>query len=123
MVLAVVLLFVCLAYGDSARFHEPKIYTEDFSKPAADYFLCRHCGADIAPVRSITSINSPAALESHVYQLYGLNNVKVQTVKNTFNFQFKIITIKKTLCVGKGNVSYNFENYSDILYYLIFTNY
>ncbi|VVC40177.1 CULT domain,Yippee/Mis18/Cereblon [Cinara cedri] len=103
MVFAVVLFFVGLAYAGSTRFQDTSIHSRDFSKPAVDYFLCRHCGTDISPVQSLISIDSPAALQSQTYQLFGLNDVQVQTVKNTLNFQFQIIILKKTLCVGKGN--------------------
>jgi len=83
MVFAVVLLFVCLAFGGSARFQDTDIHSENLPKTAIDYFLCRHCGTDISPVSSLVSINSPAALESRVSQLFGLNDVKVQNVKNS----------------------------------------
>jgi len=103
MVLAVVLLFVSLAFGGSARFQDTDIHSENLPKTAIDYFLCRHCGTDISPVSSLVSINSPAALESRVSQLFGLNDVKVQTVKNSLKLQFEILTISKAFCVGKGN--------------------
>ncbi|XP_025208346.1 protein cereblon homolog [Melanaphis sacchari] len=103
MVFAVVILFVCLAYGSSARFQDTNIHSEDLSKTVNDYFLCRHCGTDISPLSSLISIDSPAASKSRVSQLFGLKNVKVQTVKNSLHSQFEILTLSKTLCVGKGN--------------------
>lgn len=109
MVFAVVLLFVCLAYGGSARFQDTDIQSGDLPKTAIDYILCRHCGRDISPLTSLISIDSPAALESRVSQLFGLKDVKVQTVKNSLHLQFEILTLSKTLCVGKGNVSYNLK--------------
>jgi len=109
MVFAVVLLFVCLAYGDSAKYQDTDIHSGDAPKTAIDYILCRHCGTDISPFTSFISIDSPAALESHVSPLFGLNDVKVQTVKNSLHLQFEIITLSKALCVGKGNVSYKIK--------------
>lgn len=101
-----VIVFVCLAYGGSTRFQEPNIRSKDIPNTAVDYFLCRHCGTDIAPFTSLVSIDCPAAIKSHVSQLFGLKDVKVQTVKNSLHLQFEILTLSKTLCVGKGNVSY-----------------
>lgn len=105
MVFPVVLIFVCLAYGGSARFQDTDIHSEDLPKTAIDYFLCRHCGTDISPLTSLTSIDSPAALKNHITQLFGLKEVKVQTVENSLHLQFEILTLSKALCVGKGNVS------------------
>lgn len=109
MVFAVVLLLVCLAYGGSARFQDTDIQSEDLPKTAIDYILCRYCGRDISPLTSLTSVDSPAALESRVSQLFGLKDVKVQTVKNSLHLQFEILTLSKTLCIGKGNVSLNLK--------------
>lgn len=106
MVFAVVLLLVCLTYGSSARFQDTDIQSGDLPKTAIDYILCRHCGRDISPLTSLISVNSPAALENRVSQLFGLKDVHVQTVKNSLDLQFEIITLSKTLCVGKGNVSH-----------------
>lgn len=100
-----VLLFVCLACGCSARFQDTDIHSGDLPKKAVDYLLCRHCGTDISPLSSIISIDSPAALDSRLTQLFGLKDVKVQTVENSLHLQFEILTLSKTLCVGKGNVS------------------
>jgi len=105
MVFAVVLIFVCLAHGDSARFQDSDIRSEDIQNTAIDYFLCRHCGSDLSPLTTLISIDSPAAVESWVSQIFGLKDVKVQTVKNSFHLGFEIITLSKTFCVGKGNVS------------------
>jgi len=103
MVFAVVLLFVCLAHGGSARFQDTDIPSGDVPKTAVDYILCRHCGTDISPLTSLISVDSLAALESYVTQLFGLKDVKVQIVRNSLQLQFEIITLSKTLCVGKGN--------------------
>lgn len=110
MVYAVVLLFVCLAYGCSARFQDTDLHSGDLRKEAIDYLLCRHCGTDISPLSSIKSIDSPAALDSRLTQLFGLRDVKVQTVENSLHLKFEILTLSKTLCVGKGNVSQFFFN-------------
>lgn len=110
-----VILFVCLAYGGSARFQDTNIHSGDLSKTAIDYFLCRHCGADISPLSSLISIDSPAASHSRVSQLFGLKDVKVQTVKNSLHLQFEILTLSKTLCVGTGNVSKIVKMYTIIL--------
>lgn len=109
MVFAVVLLFVCLAYGGSAKFQDTDIRSGYLPKRVDDYFLCRHCGTDIAPLTSLISVESPAAIESRKSELFGLKDVKVQTLKNSLHLQFEIITLSKTLCVGKGNVSHNFK--------------
>lgn len=106
MVFAVVILFICLPYGGSARFQDTNIHSGDLSsKTVVDYFLCRFCGTDIAPLSSLISLDSPAALNTQVSQLFGVNDVKVQTVRNSLHLQFEIVTLSKTLCVGKGNVS------------------
>lgn len=105
MVFAVVLLFFCLAHGSSARFQDTDIRSADIADTATDYFLCRHCGTDISPLTSLISIDSPAALESRSSQLFGVKDVKVQTVKNSLHLKFEILTLSKALCVGKGNVS------------------
>jgi hypothetical protein len=120
MVFAVVILFVCLAYGNSVRFQDTNIHSEDLSKTVNDYLLCRHCGTDISPLSSLISIDSPAASDSRVSQLFGLKNVKVQTVKNSLHSQFEILTLSKTLCVGKGNVSKIVRTYSPTYYEIIF---
>lgn len=106
MVLAVILIFVCLASGNLAKFRDTDIHSGDLPKTVDDYFLCRHCGTDISPFTSLISIDSPAALESRVSKLFGLKEVKVQTVKNSLQFKFEVLTLSKTLCVGKGNVSF-----------------
>lgn len=106
MVFTVVFVFVCLAYGGSTRFQDTNIRPKDVPNTAVDYFLCRNCGTDIAPFTSLVSIDCPAAIKSHVSQLFGLKDVKVQTVKNSLHLQFEVLTLSKTLCVGKGNVSY-----------------
>lgn len=119
MVFAVVLLFVCLAYGGSARFQDTDILSGDASNSAVDYILCRHCGTDISPLTSLISIDSPAALESHVTQLFGLKDVKVQTVKNSLHLQFEILTLSKTLCVGKGNVSHKIKTNLHVIFLIL----
>jgi hypothetical protein len=105
MVFAVVFIFVCLAYGGSARFQDTDVHSEDLPKAAIDYLLCRHCGTDISPLTSLTSIDSPAAIKKRITQLFGLKEVKVQTVENSLHLRFEILTLSKALCVGKGNVS------------------
>lgn len=105
MVFTVVLIFVCLAYGTSARFQDTDIRSGDIPNTAIDYFLCRNCGTDLSPLTTIISIDSPAAIESRVSQIFGFKDVKVLTVKNSLNIKFEIITLSKTFCVGKGNVS------------------
>jgi len=117
MVFAVVILFVCLAYGNSARFQDTDIHSGDLSKTVKDYFLCRHCGTDISPLSSLISIDSPAASDSRVSPLFGLKDVKVQTVKNSLHSQFEILTLSKTLCVGKGNVSQILNFFNFYFYY------
>lgn len=107
MVLAVVLLFVFLAYGSSAKFHDTNIQSGDLQKNNVDYFLCRHCGADFAPLTSVTSIESPSSIKSRVTQIFGLKDVKVQTLQNPIRLKVEIITLSKALCIGKGNVSNN----------------
>lgn len=105
MVFTVVLLFVCLACGCSARFQDTDLRSGDLPKEAVDYLLCRFCGTDISPLSSIVSIDSPAALDIKSNQLFGIKGVKVQTVENSLHLPFEILTLSKTLCVGKGNVS------------------
>lgn len=106
MVLAVVLILFCLAYGDSKRFQDTDIQSfGDQQQNIVDYFLCRLCGSDISPLTSLISVHNPAASESQVSQIFGLKNVKVQIVKNSFGIKFETITLSKTLCVGNGNVS------------------
>lgn len=105
MVFAVVFFFVCLAYGGSATFQDTDKRFGNLPDIAFDNFLCRHCGTDISPLTSLVSIDSPAAIESRTSHLFGLKDVKVQTVKNYLHFKFDILTLSKALCVGKGNVS------------------
>lgn len=116
MVFAVVILFVCLAYGGSAKFQDTDLHSADLPKTAVDYLLCRYCGTDISPLSSIISIDSPSAIERRVSQLFDLKDVKVQIVKNSFSLQFEIITLSKTLCIGEGNVSNNVK----LIYILLF---
>lgn len=104
MVFAVVILF-CLAYGGSAKFQDTNLHSADLPKTAVDYLLCRYCGSDISPLSSINSIDCPSAIKRRISQIFGLKDVKVQTVKNPLHLQFEIITLSKTLCIGEGNVS------------------
>lgn len=120
MVFAVVLLFVCLAHGGSARFQDTDIRFGDVPKTTAtDYILCRHCGTDISPLTSLISIDCPAALKSYATQLFGLKDVKVQTVRNSLQLQFEIITLSKTLCIGKGNVSHKIKTNSRLIFLIV----
>lgn len=68
-----------------------------------DFLLCKFCGADAADLEYAISVRSPASLRTENQTLSG-KQVLSQTLKNPANIYFDVITVKKSNCIGVGEV-------------------
>ncbi|KAL0849978.1 hypothetical protein ABMA28_011896 [Loxostege sticticalis] len=81
-------------------FAESHTYT-DQPKPeknGQELLLCRKCGTDIADSYYLFSKSSPGAQKVEKQNLFGRQNVTVQSLVNPFGVKFEIVTIEKTRC-------------------------
>ncbi|XP_063834677.1 protein cereblon-like [Ostrinia nubilalis] len=72
-------------------------------KNGQELLLCRKCGTDIADSSYLISILSPGAIKVEEHNLFGRENVTVQTLVNPFGVKFEIITIEKSRCKVLGS--------------------
>lgn len=70
-----------------------------------ELLLCRQCGADVADSYYIFSKISPGARKTEKQNLFGRQNLTVQTLINPFGVKFDIVTAEKARCVNVGPVS------------------
>lgn len=71
----------------------------------SELLLCRKCGTDIADSYYLFSKSSPGAQKVEKQNLFGRQNVTVQSLVNPFGVKFEIVTIEKTRCKIIGSVS------------------
>ncbi|XP_052753731.1 protein cereblon-like isoform X2 [Galleria mellonella] len=83
------------------------IYTfaEEYSKTennGQEVLLCRKCGADVADSYYLFSKLSPGSRKIEKQNLFGKQNVTIQTLVNPFGVKFEIITTEKARCDNIG---------------------
>lgn len=67
-----------------------------------ELLLCRQCGADVADSYYIFSKTSPGARKTEKQNLFGRQNLTVQTLINPFGVKFDIVTAEKARCANVG---------------------
>lgn len=72
----------------------------------SELLLCRKCGADVADSNYLFSKLSPGARKTEKQNLFGKQNVTVQTLVNPFGVKFEIVTTEKARCDNVGLVSF-----------------
>ncbi|XP_072935750.1 protein cereblon-like [Epargyreus clarus] len=68
-----------------------------------ELLLCRKCGADVADSHYIFNKYSPGAQKTEKRNLFGRQNVTVQTLINPFGVKFEIVTTEKARCNNVGS--------------------
>ncbi|XP_045454390.1 protein cereblon-like [Melitaea cinxia] len=71
-------------------------------KNGQELLLCRRCGADVADSNYLISKNSPGAQKIEKKNLFGRQNITVQTLINPFGVKFDIVTAEKARCTNIG---------------------
>ncbi|KAG6453301.1 hypothetical protein O3G_MSEX008099 [Manduca sexta] len=71
-------------------------------KNGQELLLCRKCGADVADSFYIFSKPSPGARKTEKQNLFGKQNVTVQTLINPFGVKFEVVTMEKARCDNIG---------------------
>ncbi|CAH0722788.1 unnamed protein product, partial [Brenthis ino] len=74
----------------------------NIKKNGQELLLCRKCGADVADSYYIFSKNSPGARKTEKQNLFGRQNITVQTLINPFGVKFEIVTTEKAKCENVG---------------------
>ncbi|XP_045761483.1 protein cereblon-like [Maniola jurtina] len=95
------LLFILLLYASGSWY----IVAENnsrFGKNGQELLLCRKCGADVADSYYLFSKESPGAQKIEKQNLFGRQNVTVQTLVNPFGIKFEIVTAEKARCENIG---------------------
>ncbi|XP_013193047.2 protein cereblon isoform X2 [Amyelois transitella] len=80
-------------------------FAEEYSNPennGQEILLCRKCGADVADSHYLFSIPSSGAHKTEKQNLFGRQNVTVQTLVNPFGIKFEIVTAQKARCENIG---------------------
>nr|XP_053601452.1 protein cereblon-like isoform X2 [Plodia interpunctella] len=97
-ILVALLLFSCVSFNLNA-------FAEDYSKRennGQELLLCRKCGADVADSYYLFSKPSPGAHKTEKQNLFGRQNVTVQTLVNPFGIKFEVVTAEKARCENIG---------------------
>lgn len=71
----------------------------------AELLLCRKCGADVADTYYLFTKPSPGAKKIKKQNLFGRQNITVQTLVNPFGVVSEVITTEKARCENIGPVS------------------
>ncbi|PZC87217.1 protein cereblon [Helicoverpa armigera] len=71
-------------------------------KNGQELLLCRKCGADVADSYYLFSKPSPGARKTEKQNLFGQQNVTVQTLVNPFGIKFEVVTAEKARCDNIG---------------------
>ncbi|XP_059049334.1 protein cereblon-like [Achroia grisella] len=80
-------------------------FAEEYSKAEnnkQEVLLCRKCGADVADSYYLFSKLSPGSRKTEKQNLFGKQNVTVQTLVNPFGVKFEIVTTEKARCDNIG---------------------
>ncbi|CAB3237526.1 unnamed protein product [Arctia plantaginis] len=80
-------------------------FAEQFPKSdknGQELLLCRKCGADVADSYYLFSKPSPGAHKTDKQNLFGRQNVTVQTLVNPFGIKFDVVTAEKARCDNIG---------------------
>ncbi|XP_023955042.1 uncharacterized protein LOC112058432 [Bicyclus anynana] len=95
-------LFTLLLYASSFSFIGAENNYSEIEKNGQELLLCRKCGADVADSYYLFSKESPGAHKIEKQNLFGRQNVTVQTLVNPFGIQFDIVTAEKARCESIG---------------------
>ncbi|KAJ8733898.1 hypothetical protein PYW07_014449 [Mythimna separata] len=71
-------------------------------KNGQELLLCRKCGADVADSYYLFSKPSPGAYKTEKQNIFGQQNVTVQTLVNPFGINFEVVTAEKARCDNIG---------------------
>ncbi|CAH0600404.1 unnamed protein product [Chrysodeixis includens] len=71
-------------------------------KNGQELLLCRKCGADVADSHYLFSKSSSGAQKTEKQNLFGQQNVTVQTLVNPFGIKFDVVTAEKARCENIG---------------------
>ncbi|XP_049887673.1 protein cereblon-like isoform X2 [Pectinophora gossypiella] len=71
-------------------------------QPGEELLLCRKCGSDVADSFYLFNKLSPGARKTEKQNLFGRQNVSVQTLVNPFGINFDIVTAEKARCENLG---------------------
>ncbi|CAH0698892.1 unnamed protein product [Spodoptera exigua] len=85
--------------------HNICVLAEQFprsEKNGQELLLCRKCGADVADSYYLFSKPSPGARKTEKQNLFGQQNVTVQTLVNPFGIKFEVVTAEKARCDNIG---------------------
>ncbi|XP_046976334.1 protein cereblon-like isoform X1 [Vanessa cardui] len=96
-------LYLLLLYASSYRYTnaEPNPYFQKNGQ-VSELLLCRKCGADVADSNYLISKHSPGAQKIEKQNLFGKQNITVQTLINPFGVKFDIVTAEKARCKNIG---------------------
>ncbi|XP_068628678.1 uncharacterized protein [Battus philenor] len=96
------ILFIILLINAVQVSHSAIDFYHHFDKHGQELLLCRKCGGDVADSHYIIKKISPGARKVEKQNLFGQNNITVQTLVNPFGVHFNIITTEKARCQNIG---------------------
>ncbi|KAM3966875.1 protein cereblon [Aphomia sociella] len=95
----ILLLYSC-AFVNLYTFAEE--YSKEAERNGQEVLLCRKCGADVADSYYLFSNVSPGARKTEKQDLFGKQNITVQTLVNPFGVKFEVVTAEKARCNNIG---------------------
>lgn len=94
-------LYLLLLYAFNYRYTKAE-QNPHFQKNGQELLLCRKCGADVADSNYLINKHSPGAQKIGKQNLFGKQNITIQTLINPFGVKFDIVTAEKARCKNIG---------------------